>query len=449
MGRDILPYFLVIKCLKAVSFFEYKPYNILEISLLKPEVYIVINVELSKKIDSYINSLGQVGMKDGIRWRSIFTEADREAKTLFKNFIENEGLVASEDAVGNVYGRLENSDDYGNAKKVLVGSHIDTVRDGGAYDGAAGMIIGLLAVTESIKRFGAPKIPIEVIALTEEEGSRYSMAYVGSKAIVHGLGANELNIEDENGISFKNAMYQAGYDPNLVAQAKRSDILTYLEAHIEQGPVLEKTDSKIGIVERINGIFCLEVEIVGREDHAGTTPMEMRQDSLVAAAKFIAKLPDITANISESATATVGKIKVEPGSSNVVPKKTTFTIDFRDMDSDKLRKLSQGIQLELDHLGKSGVRVLYKLVASELPVDLDKNLIDLCERVVNDMEIPYQKMNSGAGHDAQIFTERFPSMLLFIPCRDGRSHSPVEHASSDDMSIAVEVFIGVLRRIAW
>lgn len=409
----------------------------------------VRNVELFKKIDSYINSLGQIGIKDGIRWRSIFTEADREAKMLFKDFIEKEGLVASEDAVGNVYGRLENSEDYDNVKKVLVGSHIDTVRDGGAFDGAAGMIIGLLAVAESIKRFGSPKIPIEVIALAEEEGSRYSMAYVGSKAIVHGLGEKELNIEDENGISFKNAMCQAGYDPEQVAKAKRGDILTYMEAHIEQGPVLEKTASKIGIVERINGIFCLEVEIVGREDHAGTTPMDMRQDSLVAAAKFIAKLPDITAKISRSATATVGKIKVEPGSSNVVPKKTTFTIDFRDMDSDNLRMLNHAIQLELDHLQENDVRVSYRLAASELPVDLDKNLVDLCERVVKDMEIPYQKMNSGAGHDAQIFAERFPSMLLFIPCKNGRSHSPVEHASSDDIYMAVEVFVGMLRKIAW
>ena len=407
------------------------------------------NIELTEKIKTYINSLGQVGLKDGIRWRSIFTEEDREAKELFKSFIENEELVASEDAIGNVYGKLKNSADYGDVKKILVGSHIDTVRDGGAYDGAAGMIIGLLALSENVKRHGNPVIPVEVIALTEEEGSRYSMAYVGSRAIVHGLTEREMTTVDEEGISLKTAMLQSGYDPDKVMQAKRDDIHSYFEVHIEQGPVLERTGKSIGIVERINSIFFMEVEIVGREDHAGTTPMNMRQDSLVAASKFIARLPEVIAVISNSATATVGKIRVEPGSSNVVPKKTMFTIDFRDMDNDKLMRMNKTIQFELDQLKQEGFKVKYNLATSELPMNLDRDLINLCEDVVKELGLPYQKMNSGAGHDAQIFAERFPSSLLFIPCKDGRSHSPVEFASSEDIAVAVEVLSGVLKKLAW
>lgn len=407
------------------------------------------NIELIEKIETYINSLGNIGLKEGIRWRSIFTEEDREAKELFRRFIENENLVASEDAIGNVYGKLKNSVDYGDVKKILVGSHIDTVRDGGAYDGAAGMIIGLLAVSENIKRYGNPVIPVEVIALTEEEGSRYAMSYVGSRAIVNGLNENELNSVDNDGINFKTAMLQAGYDPDKVRQAKRDDIHSYFEVHIEQGPVLERTGKKIGIVERINGIFFLEVEIIGREDHAGTTPMNMRRDSLVAASKIIARLPEVIAEISESATATVGKIRVEPGSSNVVPKKTIFTIDFRDMDADKLILMNRAIQFELDQLENQGYKVNHNLTTNELPIDLDRELVDLCEKTVRDMGVPYQKMNSGAGHDAQIFAERFPSSLLFIPCKGGRSHSPVEYASNEDIAIAVEVMSGILKMLAW
>lgn len=407
------------------------------------------NIELIEKIETYINSLGNIGLKEGIRWRSIFTEEDREAKELFKNFIENENLVASEDAIGNVYGKLKNSIDYGDVKKILVGSHIDTVRDGGAYDGAAGMIIGLLAVSENIKKYGNPVIPVEVIALTEEEGSRYAMSYVGSRAIVNGLNENELNSVDDDDINIKTAMLQAGYDPDKVSQAKRDDIHSYFEVHIEQGPVLERTGKKIGIVERINGIFFLEVEIIGREDHAGTTPMNMRRDSLVAASKIIARLPEVIAEISESATATVGKIRVEPGSSNVVPKKTIFTIDFRDMNENKLILMNRAIQFELDQLENQGYKVNHNITTNELPIDLDRELVDLCEKTVRDMGVPYQKMNSGAGHDAQIFAERFPSSLLFIPCKGGRSHSPVEYATNEDIAIAVEVMSGILKKLAW
>lgn len=407
------------------------------------------NSELIEKIETYISTLGQIGVKDGIRWRSAFTKEDKEAKELFKSFIEIEGLVAYEDAVGNVYGKLKNSTDYDNVKKILVGSHIDTVRDGGAYDGAVGIIVGLLAVAENIIRLGNPLIPVEVIALTEEEGSRYAISYIGSRAIVNGLKENELSSVDEEGISLKTAMLLSGYDPVYVIQAKRDDIHSYFEVHIEQGPVLEKTGNKIGIVERINGIFFLEVEIIGREDHAGTTPMNMRLDSLVAASKFIAKLPEIVAEISNSATATVGKIRVEPGSSNVIPRKTMFTIDFRDIDADKLKQMNEAIQNELEQLKHLGFMVTYNLTASESPIDLDKDLVDLCENIVNDIGLPYIKMNSGAGHDAQIFAERFPSSLIFIPCKDGRSHSPVEFASSQDIAIAVEAMSQILKKLAW
>jgi acetylornithine deacetylase/succinyl-diaminopimelate desuccinylase-like protein len=160
-------------------------------------------------------------------------------------------------------------------------------------------------------------------------------------------------------------------------------------------------------------------------------------------------LPEVVAEISNSATATVGKIRVEPGSSNVVPKKTIFTIDFRDIDADKLVQICEAIQNELELLKHLGFMVNYNLTASELPIDLDRNLVDLCESTVKDMGIPYVKMNSGAGHDAQIFAERFPSSLIFIPCKDGRSHSPVEFASNEDVLIAVEVLGEILRKLAW
>ncbi|WP_432664825.1 M20 family metallo-hydrolase [Wukongibacter baidiensis] len=403
-----------------------------------------------KKIEERINRLASVGVKDEKLWRAIYTLEDQEAKELVARWMTDEGLKFHQDTVGNVFGRLDTSTHENSEEEViLVGSHIDTVKDGGAYDGAAGIIVGIVALSALNKKYGRPKIPVEVVALAEEEGSRFPIGYIGSRAIVEGLSKSDLEDKDEEGITLKEAMSLAGYDPSKVQVSKRNDIKKYIELHIEQGPVLENTKSKIGLVENITGIVILSIEVMGREDHAGTTPMNMRLDALVGASKLICKIPSLAANTSDTATATVGTMNVEPGSSNVVPNKVKFLVDIRDVNSEKLSQLKNLINDEAIALESSGYKVLVNCIADELPVKLDSELIDMAEEVVKNRNIPYLRMNSGAGHDAQIFTEKVPTCLLFVPCKDGRSHSPKEYASPEDLALGAEVLAELLYKVAW
>lgn len=287
------------------------------------------------------------------------------------------------------------------------------------------------------------------MALGEEEGSRFPSGYTGSRAIAVGLTDSDLEEVGEEGIALKRAMADAGYDPSSAQLSKRDDIGKYIELHIEQGPVLENTKTKIGLVENITGIAVLSIEVHGREDHAGTTPMDMRLDALVSASKLISQIPSLAANISTTATATVGTMTVEPGSSNVVPNWVKFLVDIRDVNSERLDRLKNLISDEAMALENDGCKVTVKCIIHELPIALDSGLTDMAEEVVKKEDIPYLRMNSGAGHDAQVFAEKVPTCLLFVPCKDGRSHTPKEYASPEDLALGAEVLAELLHKLAW
>lgn len=408
-----------------------------------------VKSDIKKRIDEYISSTGKIGLKEGKRWRAVYTEEDKKIRNLFKEIMEKEGLETQVDSVGNIYGKLKDINKNRSLKTILIGSHMDTVKDGGAYDGAAGIIIGIIALSEALKRYGIPEIPVEIAALVEEEGSRYSMGYLGSRAVVYGLTEKELSSKDEDGIALRDAMKGFGYDPNTVNKAKRDDIKAYLEIHIEQGPVLNANNKKIGIVEKVTGLNVLKVSVKGREDHAGTTPMSLRKDALVGASKVIFEIPKIVSSISETGTATVGMINVLPGSSNVVPKEVRFSIDMRDINPKKIKEITNTIKEEINSLQEDDLEVEIRTELEELPVKLDKELANISEEAVKSLNIPYMRMNSGAGHDAQIFAEKFPSGLLFIPCKDGRSHTPEEFATTEDIAIAVEAVVEIIKKIAY
>jgi len=407
------------------------------------------NLSIMERIDKYIQETGKVGLKDGIRWRPVYTEEDEEIRNLFKEIMEKEGLETYIDSVGNLFGQLRDEDNKRTEKKILIGSHMDTVKNGGAYDGAVGIIIGIIALTEAIKLYGKPKVPVEIAALIEEEGSRYNMGYVGSRSIVKGLTEKELSAKDEKGILLKEAMLSCGFDPKKAKDSKRDDIKAYLEVHIEQGPVLNSEKKKIGIVEKITGLNVIEVSIEGREDHAGTTPMDLRKDALVESSRIIYKIPKIASNISKTGRATVGMVKVLPGSSNVVPKEVKFTVDIRDIDPVHINRITDEIKKEITKAEEKGFKVYISTEAEENPVILDEDIIRISEKSAKNLNIPYLKMNSGAGHDAQIFAENFPAGLIFIPCKEGRSHTPDEFASIEDISIGVDLMTDIIKNTAY
>ena len=228
----------------------------------------------SSQIERYIHKLGSIGLRNGQLWRPVYTSAYREAKNLVSRWMSDMGMLVKQDAVGNLFGRvIPFLKEKFPEKFVMTGSHLDTVRNGGKYDGAAGIICSLFAVSALQKKFGAPLVPVEVAALCEEEGSRFSKAsYLGSRAIEEGILKDDLLCMDEQNITLSQAMIDEGLDPNKINYAKRDDIGFFLELHIEQGPILEHANINLGIVEKITGLMLLEIEVVGRADHAGTCP---------------------------------------------------------------------------------------------------------------------------------------------------------------------------------
>ena len=405
----------------------------------------------SNQIENYIHKLGSIGLMNGQLWRPVYTSAYREAKGLVRNWMSDIGLVVKEDAVGNLFGRANPPSKGKFSKKVVMtGSHLDTVRNGGKYDGAAGIICSLAAVSALQKQFGAPLVPVEVVALCEEEGSRYTKAsYLGSRAIVEGLLEDDLLCRDEQSITLRQAMINDGLDPNKLDSAKRDDIGIFLELHIEQGPILEHANINLGIVEKITGLMLLEIEVVGRADHAGTTPMDLRLDALVGVASFLKELPSLALNISKYARATIGVISVKPGMTNVVPEKVKIFIDLREVDEGRLLKLEQVVKERVLKLDNEGYQIKIDRIYYEKPTSMDVGLIKMAVKIAHGRNISYLRMKSGAGHDAQVFGRLIPALMLFVPCSGGKSHCPEEYSSPQDLALATEVLADLLYELAW
>lgn len=405
----------------------------------------------SNQIENYIYKLGSIGLMNGQLWRPVYTSAYREAKNLVNRWMSDMGLVVKQDAVGNLFGRVNPLPKGRFSKKVVMtGSHLDTVRNGGKYDGAAGIICSLFAVSALQKKFGAPLIPVEVAALCEEEGSRFNKAsYLGSRAIEEGLLEDDLLCRDEQNVTLSQAMIDEGLDPNELDSAKRDDIGFFLELHIEQGPILEHANLDLGIVEKITGFMLLEIEILGRADHAGTTPMDLRLDALVGVASLLKEIPSLALNISKYARATIGVISVKPSMTNVVPEKVKIFIDLREVVEGRLFKLEQVVKERARKLDNEGYQIKIERIYCAKPTSMNDGLIKMAEKITQSHNISYLRMNSGAGHDAQVFGRHIPTLMLFVPCRGGRSHCPEEYSSPQRLALATEVLADLLYELAW
>jgi len=407
-----------------------------------------LNVD-QNEFNKIISQFGEIGRKNGELWRSSYTPEEGDAKKFLRELMKENDIVPKEDSVGNLYGFPKTSKISADQKSIIIGSHIDTVRNAGILDGALGVLAGIIAVSSLIKQLGPPRKKLEIVGLIEEEGSRFHSGFLGSRAIVHGLTQADLSEQDCNNISIAEAMSDSGYDPIKVAEAKRNDIDAYLEMHIEQGPILELNQKNIGIVETITGFMMLNVEIHGEENHAGTTPMEARKDALVAASEVIRMIPETVRKISSTARATVGMIRVCPGSTNVVPGKTQFSIDIRDTVENGIEKIKGEIVALLEKTKSMGFTFSIEEVVFELPISLDSDLIETLDTVCQQQGVSAMKMNSGAGHDAQFFAERFPSALLFIPSQKGISHSPQEYSNPEDIFLGTRILAEMIKKLAW
>lgn len=398
-------------------------------------------------IKSRVEQLAELGkVPSGGVTRLVYSDVEREAANLVSTWMHESGLAVRQDSVGNLFGRWP--DQSGPA--VWTGSHLDSVPNGGSFDGVAGVVAGLTAV-ESLKATGAiPQHPIDVCVFVGEEGSRFP-GLLGSRAVAMGLSDRDLIVEDEDGIKLAEAMRSCGLDPTAAATARAEvgEILAFLELHVEQGPVLDGMSLPVGVVTHVAGPVVLEASLSGNADHAGTTPMNARCDSLAAAAEIILAVEERASAAGSTAVATVGSISVSPGAVNVIPGKTSFTIDIRDTTLEGRDRLEEEIKTALASIARrrKSLSASQELLRAE-PIGLSEELIAVLEEAVREENLKLRRLPSGAGHDAMIIASVAPAAMLFVRSAGGRSHSPEERTDFQDLMRGTRVLARSLGRLA-
>ena len=403
----------------------------------------------ARELQAHIDELGKIGKHaEGGLYRALYTDSWAAAMALVERWLREAGLETRRDAVGNLFGRLAGS---ANEQVVLSGSHIDTVKQGGKYDGALGIHAALAAVKALQRAHGRPKKTLEILVICEEEGSRFPNHFWGARAICGRIRPGEAEqARDAEGVSLAEAMRAHGFDPSRVAEAERDDLDAFLELHIEQGRVLEAEDYPIGVVDTITGMRHLRVTASGRQDHAGATPMDLRVDPMAGAAEMIHRLTDFAAGLGRPAVLTVGSIAANPGAVNIVPGRVTFTVDTRSSRQDQLHRLFDGVDATLDEVAqRRGLELEIALLNEHEPVPLDAGLRKLLETSAEGLGLRTLTMPSGAGHDSQILAKRVPTAMLFVPSQDGKSHRPDEFTPIEQIVPGVQVLAEALRQLAY
>jgi allantoate deiminase len=366
--------------------------------------------------------------------RRFLTPPMHAVHALLRQWMEAAGMTAHVDAIGNLRGLLQPS--APNAPRLIIGSHLDTVPNAGAFDGILGVILGIALVEESREH----RLPfsIEVIGFSEEEGVRFSKAFLGSLALVGKLDSETLQRTDQDGISVAEAIRNYGLDPaQLPAALLSRDAFAYLELHIEQGPILESEGASLGIVEALVGQTRLQLLFEGHANHAGTTPMHLRHDAMAAAAEGIVAV-EAYATSQEGLVATVGKLEAFPGAGNVIAGRVRASLDVRHAD-DKTRHaavdaLTQTAQAAAT---RRGVTLNVRTEMEQSAVPLDPHLTALLQTAAANAGFPSNRMTSGAGHDAMILAPTIPSAMLFLRSPGGLSHHPDEAVFPQDVEAAL------------
>ncbi|SHE82170.1 allantoate deiminase [Tissierella praeacuta DSM 18095] len=405
-------------------------------------------LSLEKQTADFIEWLSKFGENsDGGVTRLLYTDCWIETQEALKNLIKEKGFEAYYDEVGNLFARLEGSDFK--KETILTGSHIDTVVNGGKLDGQLGIIGGIIAMEYLRNTYGQPLRNIEVVAMAEEEGSRFPFTFWGSKNIVGSVDRETMEeLKDEDGIGFIEAMHKAGFD--FKNSKVRDDLKAFIELHIEQGGVLEIEQKSIGIVEHIVGQKRYMIEVEGEANHAGTTPMGYRKDALHGTSKMISEIMDLAISYGDPLVATVGKVEVVPNTTNVVPGKVIFSLDVRHTQKDAIIKFTNEVTEKIEEISKKmNLKTTINNYMDGEPVPMDSNLVNIIKGECETKGLNYKLMHSGAGHDSQIFAEHIPTALIFVPSHKGISHNPAEFTKIEDLTEGIKVLIDTLYNLAY
>ena len=384
-------------------------------------------MKLAQLVMQRCDELGAISEEPGRLTRTFASPAMRRANKLVGSWMRDAGLQVREDAAFNLLGRW-NSTQRG-AKTFLLGSHLDTVRDAGKYDGPLGVLAAIAAVQLLHERGVKLPFNLEVVGFSDEEGVRYQTAYLGSRAFAGTLTAADLERIKEKQI--------------IKARRRRGEFLGYAEVHIEQGPVLEKNDLPVGVVTAIAGQSRLRVEFHGVAGHAGTVPMNLRHDALAGAAELVLAAERC------GVTATVGKLEVAPGASNVIPGIVSLTLDVRDQNDARRLAAVRSLHAQANAIAKRrGLKIVWTPVQQTAAVQCDKTLTRIFSKCVARRGLEVLKLPSGAGHDAAALSVICPVAMLFVRCKGGISHNPAESVKTADVRVAVEALSDFIMQLA-
>lgn len=398
-----------------------------------------------RRIETYENLDPEKGIT-----RPTGTEANKKARDYVVSEMKEASLEVKIDKVGNIFGIKKGTKP--DKKSIMVGSHIDSVLNGGMFDGP----LGVMSAVEAVRRINEEGYEhernIEVVVYTSEEGSAFPIGLLGSSVLIGELDVEEaLKTKNEEGETLEEALEKMGYKGDY---EKDLDEVEYaLEMHVEQGPVLEDKKIPVGIVENITGITWVLSTIKGAEDHAGTTPMNMRKDALVGAADIVTyvnkRAKDLVEEHEGSTVGTVGKLNVHPNGTNIVPGKVEIGIDIRDVVKDNMNTLIEDTIEKIESLvEKYDLEVETEIPIEHTPIDLSDEVVDTIEESAEEIDIKTLRMDSGAGHDSQNIAEKVKTGMIFVPSVDGISHSPMEWTEWDDIEKGTKVITQAVKNLA-
>lgn len=401
-------------------------------------------MEINKtRLWEQLHELGKIGRDEqgGItRW--AFTDPELEAKDWLLKEMEKAGLFTYEDTVGNIigiYNPLPSKE-----APVLCGSHYDTVIHGGMFDGCLGLLGALEAARTLSENNVKIRRPLYVIGYKDEEGNRFSQGMIGSRVITGKAVEEDFLAMDADGVSIGEAMKNSGYHPERYRESRIDPIHASVELHIEQGKVLEEKNCSVGIVEGIPYLRFYKVTFSGCSGHAGATPMDNRQDPVVAMAEWIGRITKLAASYPYT-VATVGKIETFPGSVNVICDHATLTLDIRSMEEANMEACLEEMERFEEKLREAGVTVEKELRHILSGVECDGKAKDQLEHIMQERKLPYMRLMSGAGHDSQNFRGVCPCSMIFVRSKDGYSHRKEEFTSKEDCVNGANVLLDMIR----
>jgi allantoate deiminase len=402
-------------------------------------------MSVAQKFTQRIEALAKISDEPGNLTRTFASPAMRRANELVGGWMRGAGMKTRTDAIGNLIGHYAGRKP--GARIVLLGSHLDTVRNAGKFDGPLGVVLAIACVEKLHRRGTRLPFAIEVVGFADEEGVRYQTSYLGSKILAGCFDKRDLRRKDADGILMAEAIDHFGGDPAQLKSARLNpkNLLGYVEVHMEQGPVLEQKKLAVGVVSAIAGQSRFSISLTGRAGHAGTVPMSLRQDALCAAAEFIVSVEHL-ARKTNGLVATVGQIRAEPGASNVIPGTATLTLDVRHQKNTvRLTSCAALQKLACRIAVARKTNLAWQPVQQTASVPCSPQLSDRLKRAVKIHQREVVTLPSGAGHDAAVMAQITPAAMLFVRCKGGVSHHPDESVSGPDVRVAFEVMNDFLR----